>query len=127
MLVARVVRHQVQQDPDPPAARVGHQAVEVVQGPEVGMDGTEVRDVVAPVRVGRRGDGREPEAVDAEPLEMVEMRDEAGKVADAVAVGIGEGPRVDLVEHRGLPPRPVGLGGGVGSQPPGLGATGGRG
>ena len=82
MLVARVVRHQVQQDADPPAARLGHQAVEIVQRPEVGMDGAEVRDVVAPVRVGRRRDRREPDPVDAEPLEMVEMPDEAGKVAD---------------------------------------------
>ena len=54
---------------------------------------------------------------------MVEMPDEAEEVADAVAVGVGEGPRVDLVEHRGLPPRLVRPIGGVGSRPPGFGSV----
>lgn len=33
------------------------------------------------------------------------MGDDAAQVADAIAVGVGEAPRIDLVEHRLAPPR----------------------
>ena len=44
---------------------------------------------------------------------MVEPVDEAGQVADPVAVAVGERARVDLVDHGGAPPvvGPGGCGG----------------
>jgi len=36
---------------------------------------------------------------------VIEVRDDPGKVPDAVAVGISERARVDLVDDAGLPPR----------------------
>ena len=103
MLVAGVVGHEVEQDPDAPGGGLGHQPIEIVEGPEVRMDATEVGHVVAPVRVGRGCDRREPESVDAEPFEMVEVLDDTGQVAHSVAVAVGEGTQVHLVEH-GVPP-----------------------
>ena len=47
-----------------------------------------VGDVVAVVAQGRGEEGQEPEAGDAEVLEVVEARDQAGEVADAVVVGV---------------------------------------
>ena len=40
---------------------------------------------------------------------MVEVGDDAGQVAGAVAVGIREGTRVDLVDGRAAPPRLGGI------------------
>ena len=52
MLVAGVVGHEVEQDADAPGGGLGHQPIEIVERPEVRMDATEVRHVVAPVGVG---------------------------------------------------------------------------
>ncbi len=108
VLVAGVVGHDVHEHPDAALPRRRDEAVEVVERAELRGDGAEVRDVVAPVRIGRDGDRREPDAVDAEPLQVVEVLDDAGDVAHAVGVAVGEGPRVDLVQDGRLPPRLVG-------------------
>jgi hypothetical protein len=52
VLVARVVGHQVHEDPDAAPAGFGHEAIDVVEGAQVGLDGAEVGDVVAPVGIG---------------------------------------------------------------------------
>ena len=108
--VARVVGHQVEQHADPAPARLRDQRVEVLERAELGVHGAVVGDVVAPVVV-RRGHRRvEPDAVDPEPLEVVESRDDAAQIADSVAVGVGERARIDLVEDAVLPPRHGGRG-----------------
>ena len=65
--------------------RVGRRA-------ELGVDARVVDDVVAPVVVGRRGDGAAPEPLHSEPVpEMVEVCGDAGNVADTVAVRVRVG------------------------------------
>jgi hypothetical protein len=61
------------------------------------VDGAVVGDVVAPVVVRRGHRGVEPDAVDAEPLEVVEPGDDPTQVADAVAVRVRARARVDLI------------------------------
>ena len=68
-----------------------------------------VGDVVAEVGHRRAVERRQPDRLGAELREVVEARGDAAQVADAVAVGVGEGARVDLVDRPALPPRrPVG-------------------
>ena len=88
----------------PRAARLAHQRVEVVERAVGGVDVAVVGDVVPPVPVGRAGDGREPHAGDAQAGQVVQLRDDAGQVADAVAVRVGVGAGVDLVEDAAVPP-----------------------
>ena len=66
MLVGRVIRDEV--DDDPNAAPVGlrHQRVEVGERPEDGIDVAVVRDVVAEVGHRRRIERREPDGIDTE-------------------------------------------------------------
>ncbi len=80
------------------------QRVEVVEGAEQRVDVAVVGDVVAGVLLRRREEGREPDRVDAEVGERVEAGGDAGQVADAVAVGVRERARVDLVDDGGAPP-----------------------
>src|SRR5207245_718174 len=99
------VGHEVEQHPDSPGAGLGHQPVDVLQSAEDGLDGAVVDYVVAPVGVGRDGDGADPDRVDAEPGQVVEPFHDAGQVAHPVAVRVGKRPRIDLVDDAGLPPR----------------------
>jgi hypothetical protein len=90
MLVARVSRNEVEQDADPELACGRDQRVEILERAQVLMDVEVVRDVIAPVAV-RRGEGRvEPDAVDAEPVHVVQTPAQTGEVANAVAVRVRE-------------------------------------
>ena len=106
--------------PRRPASR--DQLVEVLERAERRVHGGEVGDVVAPVLV-RRGHRRiEPDAVDPQPFEVVEVRDHAAQIADPVAVGVRERARIDLVQHAVAPPHrlaPLGHGGAA-YAPPGF-------
>src|SRR5581483_6208786 len=93
-----VVRDEVEQDLEPTMLRLGDQPVEVGERAELGMHRRVVRDVVAPVDVRARMDRAEPERVDAEPAQVVELRRDAGEITDAVAVRVVERPDVDLVD-----------------------------
>ena len=104
MLVRSVIRHQVEDDANAAAMRLGDQAIERREVAEIRMDAAVVADVVAPIIERRRVDRAQPDRVDAERLEIVEMRGDAVEVADSVAVRIGETARIDLVEDRALPP-----------------------
>src|SRR5205807_8008538 len=74
----------------------------------LGEDGEEVADVVAAVTKGRVVEREHPDAVDAQPLEVVELLGEAAQVAGTVVAGVVEAPHQGLVEDRPLEPAIVG-------------------
>ena len=76
----------------------GKEALEVVDSAVAGIDVGVIGDIVAVVSERRRKEGKEPEAGNAEVLEVVETRDEAGKVADAITIGVLEGADVELID-----------------------------
>ena len=75
----------------------------------VGVDRVEVGDVVAAVAQRRGVERQQPDAVDPEPLQVVELLGQPAEVARAVAVAVEEAADVDLVEDRALEPQRVGL------------------
>ena len=108
VLVGGVVDDQL--DHDLHAALVGgvEELLEVVEGAVAGIDVDVVGDVVAVVAQGRGEEGQQPEAGDAEVLQIIEAREQAGEVADAVAVGVAEGADVQLVDDRVFVPERIG-------------------
>src|SRR5438270_8943946 len=86
----------------PPRVRGIDQLLDVSHRPVVRMDVGEVSDVIAAVAQRRAVEGQQPDAVDAEPLEVVELLGQAAEVADPVPVGVKEAPHVDLVEDGAL-------------------------
>src|SRR5690606_2153835 len=100
VLVAAVVDHQVHDDLDAALVRLGQQVVEIGQRAVLGVDAAVVGDVVAVV-AGRGVDRHQPDAADAQRLQVVEFRGDAVQVADAVAVGVDPAAHEDLVPHAG--------------------------
>lgn len=87
------------------------QGIEVGQGAELRIDVAVVGDVIAEVGYGRAHEGRDPDGVDAEVGHVGQAAGDAGEIADAIAVAVLEGARIDLVDHRATPPVAVdGLG-----------------
>ena len=111
MLIAGVIHHEVENDPDASPMALLDQPIEIRQRPEHGIDGRVIHDVVAAVQHGRRVDRGEPDGVDAERLrsasQMVQVVDEPGQVAYPIAIRVGEAARVDLVDDAVQPP-PIG-------------------
>src|SRR5262249_39049307 len=63
-----------------------------------------VGDVVAEVGHRRWEDGRDPDGIDAQPLQVVQPLGDARQVAYAVVIGVLKPARVDLVDDAALPP-----------------------
>jgi hypothetical protein len=103
--VAGVVRHPVEQQPQVPGVAVGQEPVEGGEVAEGGIDGAVVADVVAEVGHGRPVDRRQPDGVHAQVDEVVEVVTDAGQVADAVPVGVGERTGINLIHDGITPPR----------------------
>ena len=107
MLVRGVVDHEIGDDAHAVAVGRLEEALEVGHGAVVGVDRAVVRDVVAVVAQGGAEERQEPEAVDAQLLEMAELAGEPDEVADAVVVAVLERADVQLVEDRVLVPERV--------------------
>ena len=104
VLVGAVVHDEVGDDPHAALVRRVDELDEVADVPNSGSTAREVADVVAAVAQRRLVERQQPQAVDAEPLQVVELVGEAPQVAGAVAVGVGEAADQHLVEHRALEP-----------------------
>ena len=106
--VTGVVHDEVDDHPDAALVAGVEEGVEVLDGAGLRHDVVVVGHVVATVAQRRGEERRHPQAVDPEPLEVVELLDQTLEVAGAVAVGVAERPDQHLVEDRR--PEPVGLG-----------------
>ena len=102
--VAGVVHDEVDDDLDATLVRLLEEEAEVLDGPDLGEHAGVVGDVVAAVAQRAREERRDPQAVDTEPLEVVELLHQSPEVAGAVGVGVAKGTDEDLVEDRGLEP-----------------------
>ncbi len=104
VLVAGVVDDEVHDQAHAAAVQSLDEGVEVGQGSEEGVDVLVVGDVVAVVVLRGAVDGAEPHDVDAQLVEVVQAAGQAGDVTDPVAVGVGEGAGIDLVDDGAAPP-----------------------
>src|SRR5690606_35484755 len=104
MLIGGVIDDQLGDDADAALVRGPHEGLEVAQRAVARMDALVVRDVVPIVTQRRRIEGQQPERVDAEVREVVELRREAGKVAYAVVRAVEKGPDVRLIDDGVLVP-----------------------
>ena len=107
VLRAAVVGDDVHHDPDAERACVADKGVELLEIAVVGLDVEVVGDVVPVVGLRRRVARIEPDRIDAEIGEVGQAAADAGEVADAVVVRVGERAHVQLVDDRSLPPRGV--------------------
>ena len=109
VLGRRVVHDEVGDDADAALVRLLDQLPHVLDDAVVLVDGEVVGDVVAAVAQRRGVEGQQPDAVHAEPLEIVQLLGEAAEVAGAVTVAVEEAADVDLVEDGRLEPQRLSL------------------
>ncbi len=102
MLIRGVIDDGVGDHPHPPVVGGGDQPGDVLDGAVAGQHLLEVGDVVAAVLERGLVEREQPQAVDPQPLQVVELLAHPLEVADPVAVRVEEGVHRHLVED-GVP------------------------
>jgi hypothetical protein len=102
-----MVGHQIDHDPDADGVQRLHKKIEVLQGAESRIDVPIVRDVVAAISPAGWVERAEPHRVYAELGQVVDAADDPTQIPYAVRIGVGEAPRIDLVDDGLLPPGPA--------------------
>ena len=104
MAVAAVIGHEIDQHPQAVVVGAGNEHVRLLERAKVRMDIAVIADVIT--AVGHRGriPRADPDRVDAEAGEIGQPIDDAEDVPSAIAVVIGERPRVDLINDCAAPP-----------------------
>jgi hypothetical protein len=93
-----VVEHEFGDHAQAAAVRFLHKLPKIGQRPVVGMDPGKVGDVVAVVLEGGGIERQQPQAGDAEVVQIIQLRRQAAKIPPAIPVTVGKGPDVQLVE-----------------------------
>src|SRR5258705_5905080 len=104
MLLRGVRPHHVDDDLEVERMGARDQRVEIGQAAERWIDVAIVCDVVAEIRHGRDVERRNPDTVDAERRDVIELLDDARQIADAIAVAILKAPGIDLINDGVSPP-----------------------
>src|SRR3954466_1464001 len=84
--------------------KLANKLIEIGQGAEDWIDARVVGNIVAEISHRRGIDRRQPDRVHAEPIEIIEPRDNPAQIANAVPAGVLKRTRVDLVDDPPLPP-----------------------
>jgi hypothetical protein len=113
VLIGGVVDYELDHDLEVAGVGFIEKLLEVGDGAIGGVHVDVVGDVIAVVAKGRGEEREEPEAGDAEFLEIVEFGDKTLEVADAVGVGVGERAHVNLVDDGVFEPERVGYAAGL--------------
>jgi len=79
--------------------RLLDQVDRVIHRPVVGVHRQEVRDVVAAVAQRRVVERQQPQAVHAEPLQVVQLGGQTAEISVAVRGGVEEAAHEHFVDH----------------------------
>ena len=104
VFIRGVVGHQVKDQLHAALMDFSQQAVKIRHAAKHGVDGAVIGHIVAEVMHGRRVNGRKPHHAHIEALQVIQAGGHASQVADAIAVTILKGARVNLVNNFSLPP-----------------------
>lgn len=105
MLAGCVVGDEIDDDANALFAGGVQEIQEVVQRSENRIDGIIVADVVAVIGKGGPEEGREPDTVDAQIVQIRHALLETYEVADPVAISVRKSAHVDSIDDRAREPR----------------------
>ena len=104
VLVRGMIHDQVENQPHAALMHALQQPVEIGHGAELRHDPLIVADVVPVIVVGRRVHRADPDKIDAEIFQVIELFNNPVEIANTVAVAVFKAARINLVGRRLFPP-----------------------
>jgi hypothetical protein len=99
-----VIQYKVHNDADIVFPGISCQMLEVLERSIHRIDIFVIRDVIPKVDLRRGIAGCNPNGINSQILQIVEVGVDTLEISDAIIVAIGKASRVDLIEDRMLPP-----------------------
>jgi hypothetical protein len=104
MLIGAVIGYKVEDDFNVSVMRFTNQAVHIGQSTEQGVNVFIITDIITKIGHRRRITGGNPNGVDPQPGQVVQSFNDAGQVANTVAVAVLVAAGINLVNNGLLPP-----------------------
>ena len=104
MTIRGMVRHDVNENSDVVSVKLFDHLIEFVERADPRVNLHVVVNVVAAIGKGRWVEGAKPNSVYSEGCEVVDPRDDALEISNAVTIVVSEASRVNLVNHSIPPP-----------------------
>ena len=104
MLIRGVVHHQIHHEFDAVLMCGRQQLVEIGHRTELGHNRPIIRNIVAIIVIRRSVNRGKPDNIYTQLRQIRNFFGDTGQIADAVAIGVVEGTRVNLVHNGLLPP-----------------------
>ena len=105
VLVGSMVDDQIHHDFQTALMRLGKQFIHIVKRAEHRIYALVIRDIVAVVILRGLVDRAQPQHINAQVGEIIQAAGDALDIAEAIAIGVLEATRVNLVHHGVRPPR----------------------
>src|SRR3989442_15797724 len=104
MLIGGMVRYKVQNELEVALVGLLQQGVQILKGPEERMNSGVIGNVIAKIGHRRWVDRREPDGVNAEPAQVIQLAGDPRQISYPIAIAIEKTTRIDLINHARLPP-----------------------
>src|SRR2546428_13279197 len=104
MLIGAMIGHKIQDELDVTLVGLIKQGIQVCQGSEERMHIAVIANIITEIGHGRRVDGRKPDGINTEPLQVVQLAADTREVSYPIAIAIEKTAWVDLINHARLPP-----------------------
>ena len=104
MLVGRMVGDQIQNDFQLAVVRRFEQRVEIFHRPEILHNRLIIGNIITVIVVRRTENRVQPDDINAQTFDIIELFRNPFQIAHAVAVRVFEGTRINLINDRFLPP-----------------------
>ena len=104
MLVGTMCRHDVDHQLHAEIVDTFDHRIEIVQRSVFRIDRAIVGNVIAKILLRRGEERADPDRINTKVGDVGQARGDARQITDAVAVGILERPRINLIDHGGFPP-----------------------
>ena len=95
-----LINHHLQAQP----VRLGHHGVKIRQSAEHRVHGAIIFDIIAEIFHRRFEERAEPDRINAQTGNIIELFGNAGQIADPIAIGVHKTARINLINHRPTPP-----------------------
>ena len=102
-----MIYHKVHNDADASLMRLVEHSVIIFHRSELFHDRTVVTDIITIVVIGRLVDRREPDYINAQFFQIIQLFRDTVQIADSVPVAVVKTPRINLIYNTFLPPFPV--------------------